>query len=292
MIRTTCRRGAHLCSRSATGPSLGWWGGFAVSTIGTGQPVTVLKQAAAVLIGLLAAAIMVGLGMWQLSKYQAQGMDQIRHRASAAPVALHHLAKPGQDAKHDAFYRHVRLSGHYDDSMQRLLPTDSDSDKSRVVTAFILDTGGAVPVVRGTTHASSAPAAPTGSTHQTGTLLPSESSDSGSRPGGKSTALNLSALTQKWKPPLVGGFVALDSADAHRQSLTPAHVSFPRSSGRFQNGAYALQWWVFAAFALAMAVKTAHDIGARATVDDPDRPDIASVEGDRGDAEPPSPSAG
>lgn len=269
---------AEQCSRPDAALSLWWWGGFGVETIGTGRPVTVLKQAAAVLAGLLAAAIMVGLGMWQLSKYQAQGMDQIRHRAAGAPVALHHVAEPGHDAKQDAFYRRVRFSGHYDNSSQRLLPTGSDSGKSRVVTAFILDNGGAVPVVRGTTHERSAPAAPSNRMHQTGTLLPSENSDSPDH-SGERTPINLSALAQDWKSPLIGGFVTIGADEAHAQSLTPAPVQLPRTSGRFQNGAYALQWWVFAAFALAMAVKTARDIGVRASLDDPDEPDLANRQG-------------
>jgi cytochrome oxidase assembly protein ShyY1 len=244
--------------------------------------VTVLKQAAALLAGFLAAAIMVGLGIWQLNKYHAQGTQNLRDRAAASPVALHHVAKPGHDASADAFYHRVRLTGHYDNSFQQLLPAKNDSPRQRVVSAFVLDSGGAVAVVRGTTDASTPPRTPSGRIHQTGIFLPSEGAASSTRPGDKPTTLNLSALTQSWKPRLVGGFVTLSSGQAHTQSLKPAHVDFPSSSGRLRNGAYALQWWVFAMFAIAMAIKMAHDIGIRATQDDPDDTDIGTADGSGG----------
>lgn len=244
------------------------------------QKVTVVKQAAVLLLGLLGATIMTGLGVWQLGKYQEQGSEQIRARTHRPTVALGHLAQPGKEATDKAFYRPVRLSGHYDNSLQKLLPTDAKSRKSRVLTAFILDSGGAVPVVRGTTTAKSAPAAPSGHRHQTGLLLPSES-DSPSKGSSRSTghsdrspSVNLAALTQSWKPKLVTGFVTLRGGDAHRQALTPAHVSIPKSSGRLQNGAYALQWWVFAAFSIAMGIKMARDIKRTDGADDSDDPGI------------------
>lgn len=235
--------------------------------------MTVIKQAAVLLLGFLAAAIMVGLGMWQLGKYQSQGVEQLRARTQSAPVPLRHIAEPGQEPQDDAFYRQVRLSGHYDTSLQRLLPTADGAQRSRVLTAFILDSGGAIPVLRGTTTDTSPPAPPSGHVHQTGLLLPPEGSGSDARPGGKPTTVNPASLAQSWKPSLVAGFVTLSDQQATAQHLRPEHPRLPTASGRFQNGAYALQWWVFAAFSIAMGIKMAHDLGARASQDDPDGPD-------------------
>ncbi len=241
--------------------------------------MTVLKQAAVLLAGLLAVAIMASLGIWQLDKYHAQGTQHLRDRAAASPVTLQHVARPGHDASNDAFYHRVRFTGHYDNSLQQLLPANNDSPRRRVVTGFILDSGGAVAVLRGTTDSKTPPPAPSGRIQQTGIFLPSEGAGSSTRTGDKPTTINLSALTQSWKPRLVGGFVTLDGGQAHSQSLTPAQVEFPPSSGRLRNGAYALQWWVFAAFAVAMAIKMARDIGIRATQDDPDDIDIGNAGG-------------
>jgi hypothetical protein len=58
---------------------------------------------------------------------------------------------------------------------------------------------------------------------------------------------------------LVAGFVTLTAVDASAQGLAPAPVELPQASGRLRNGAYALQWWVFAAFALALAIRMARD---------------------------------
>ena len=70
-------------------------------------------------------------------------------------------------------------------------------------------------------------------------------------------------LAQTWPSPLVGGFVTLSATDAQSQGLSPAVVALPESTGRLRNGAYAVQWWLFAAFAVAMAIRMARDFGLR-----------------------------
>ena len=45
----------------------------------------------------------------------------------------------------------------------------------------------------------------------------------------------------------------------------------PEGQGRLRNGAYAIQWWIFAAFAIVMAAKIARDLGERDDIDASDR---------------------
>ena len=40
-------------------------------------------------------------------------------------------------------------------------------------------------------------------------------------------------------------------------------MNLPTGEGSAQNSGYALQWWVFAAFGLGMAIKLAHSMGVR-----------------------------
>ena len=49
------------------------------------------------------------------------------------------------------------------------------------------------------------------------------------------------------------------AAESAAQGLEPAPVVLPEGSGRLRNGAYALQWWVFAAFAVGLAIRMARD---------------------------------
>ena len=66
----------------------------------------------------------------------------------------------------------------------------------------------------------------------------------------------LARLAQQWPGPLIDGFVNLSGADATSQGLAPAACTCPRP-WRLRNGAYAMQWWLFAAFTLVMAFRMA-----------------------------------
>ncbi len=100
--------------------------------------------------------------------------------------------------------------------------------------------------------------------HQTGVLLPSEEAEPGAPvPAGQLSTVGLPLLAQQWPGPLINGFVTLSADDAQAQQLVPATVTLPEARGRLRNGAYAIQWWLFAGFTLVMAVRMARDFGGR-----------------------------
>ena len=74
-------------------------------------------------------------------------------------------------------------------------------------------------------------------------------------------SVRIPQLAQRWPGPLVEGYVTLGPADAQTQGLQPAPTLLPEGRGRLRNGAYALQWWLFAGFTLVMAVRMARDVG-------------------------------
>ena len=239
-----------------------------------------LQQALILAVGILLAGAMVLLGIWQLDVYRQQGAAASARRAAAPPVALSEAAPAGA-AITDGFGRSITFTGTYDPTLQLLVANSDGRPGVRVLTGLRQADGSVVPVVRGlvpespastgptsTSPASAgpgsippaAPAPPTEPVTQTGVLLPSEdSADPG--PGGLLTSVRLPLLAQTWPSPLVGGFVTLSAPDAQAQGLTPAVVALPESSGRLRNGAYAVQWWLFAAFAVGMAVRMARDVG-------------------------------
>ncbi|MBO0812749.1 MAG: SURF1 family protein [Microlunatus sp.] len=265
------------------------------------RAATIAKQVGIVLLGFVLAGVMVGLGLWQLGVYNAQGERQAAARAAAPPVALESVAKPGQEVSNDAYARQVRFTGTYDPKLQTLISTGS-GDSYRVLTGLRLPGGGILPVVRGKiTGRGQAPAPPTGQLTGTGLLMPSEGSDTNSRPGAEPTTVVLPSLTQTWNGLLINGFVTLNAAESRAQSLEPVTVVLPSSHGRLRNGFYALQWWVFAGFAIWMGIRMARDLGRNpdgAMGPDPDSPDLDPDEDpggtmvrdpDTGESNPPEP---
>lgn len=222
-----------------------------------------LRQILIVVGGVALAAAMVVLGVWQLDVYHEQGAAASARRAAAAPVPLSRAAPPGV-AVTDGFGRSVTFAGTYDPALQELVPTTDGSPGIRVLTGLRQADGSLVPVVRGqlADRSSPAPPPPTGPVEQTGILLPSEDSgDNGSTP--TRVAVRLPLLAQEWSGPLIGGFVTLSAPDSAVQGLAASPLKLPESSGRLRNGAYAVQWWLFSAFAVVMAVRMARDFGRR-----------------------------
>lgn len=223
---------------------------------------TTLKQVAAVTVGLVLAVVMLLLGWWQFTVFRESGERAVQERIAAPALDLATTA-PAGDQPVDAFGRTASFSGHYAAESQVLVPEEGETDVYRVVTAFVQDNGTAVAVVRGLHHgpAASAPKPPTGHLVQRGVLLPSEPTSDRPLPDGQVSSVRISVLAQSWDWPLVAGFATLPAELSESQGLTPDEPEMPREGGEFRNAAYAVQWWVFAAFAIGMGIKMARDFG-------------------------------
>lgn len=233
----------------------------AVETPPLSRAGLIARQIGIIFLGFLLAAVMVGLGVWQLDVYNEQGHKQAEARAAAPAVALESVAQPGQQVTDEAYARQVRFTGSYDQHLQTLVSTGS-GDHYRVLTALRLRGGGILPVVRGMVTGHQAPPPPAGTVTGTGILMPSEgSAANGREPSGQPTTVVLPSLAQQWNGPLINGFATLTPAESRAQSLQPVTVALPSSHGRLQNGFYAVQWWVFAAFAIWMGIRMARDWG-------------------------------
>ncbi len=222
-----------------------------------------VKQALLVALGVGLAVAMVLLGLWQLRVYQAQGAAAAEERAAQPPVPLTSVARAGAPVG-DGFGRTVTLDGRFDPNLQVLVP-DAGGATARVLTGLRQDDGSVVPVVRGRVAGSVAPPPPRGTFSWSGILLPSEPpADDAAATAGQLDSVRVAALAQTWPGPLIGGFVTLSPTEAEQQGLMPAEVALPDAPGRLRNGAYALQWWLFAAFAVVMSVRMARDLGLQA----------------------------
>lgn len=221
-----------------------------------------VKAVLVVLLGLVVAAGMGLAGVWQLQVYQRQGAQAAAARAAAPPVTLTTVA-PANAPVGDGYGRTVTVAGSYEPAHQLRVPVAEGTDQLRVVSLLRTDDGRALAVVRGVVGGSSEiPPPPSGPQQIRGVLLPSEPAAPGTGSDGLGS-LRIPQLAQRWPGPLIDGFVTLDAVDASAQGLEPAPVALPEGRGRLRNGAYALQWWLFAGFTVVMAGRIARDVGRR-----------------------------
>ncbi len=229
-----------------------------------------VKAVLVVLLGLVVAAGMGLAGVWQLQVYQRQGAEAAAARAAEPPVDLTAVA-PANQRVGDGYGRTVTVTGSYEPEHELRIPLSEDGAALRVVSLLRTDDGRAVAVVRGLGGDAAVPP-PSGPQQVRGVFLPSEQATPADGPDGLGS-LRIAQLAQRWPGPLIDGFVTLGAADAEAQGLEPAPVALPEGRGRLRNGAYALQWWLFAAFTVVMAGRIARDVGRPAVTADRDRPE-------------------
>lgn len=226
---------------------------------------TRLKQVLIVSVGAALALVMVFLGLWQMQVFVDKGHKTVADRAAQPAVPLEDYLADDLSLR-DIYGRQVTITGRYLPGQQLLVPTEG---AYRVLTAFEVRDGRVLPVVRGlapTVDDIDPP--PPGQRTETGLFLPGEGDVRDDRnvnvvvPPGQLASVRMPALAQHWSN-LVPGFVTLGAQDAATHGLRQAPIDLPEGDGSAQNSGYALQWWVFAAFGLGMAIKLAHSLGVR-----------------------------
>lgn len=222
-----------------------------------------LKQSLVAVIGVVVAAAMIWLGLWQMQVFQSKEDSSALARAAQPAVSLVELV--GTDGEvGDVFGRQVYASGAY--VGEPVLVEDAEGTV-RVVSAFQITDGRLVPVVRGSLTASgSVPLAPSGEQDVTGIFLPSEPGADHEVAVGRLGAVRLPLLAQLWPGQLTPGFITLDAAGSAAQGLEQATVSLPSGEGSATNAGYALQWWVFAGFAIFMTWRFIAVIGRQGSL--------------------------
>jgi surfeit locus 1 family protein len=226
-------------------------------------------------LGLLAIVVLVMvsfgvLGLWQLNVARDKGQaEQVRAAPTRAVTDLAAVLTPHGAFPGDGTGRRITAIGRYDGSAQVLVTPRRLRGQSGywVVTPFVVRSSGArIAVVRGFVTEPNQAVAPNAATEITlsGTLAPGESPTGDSAradptlPDGQIAVLDLSLLVNRWPGSLYNAFVFATSEQPDVTSLSsPAvqRVPPPAQVGgglSWRNAAYALQWWVFALFAVYM----------------------------------------
>ena len=212
---------------------------------------------------LVFAAVMVLLGLWQLSRYhqRADANHRVAVAAAGQPVELSAVSAVGRaPAGHEAWAK-VRVTGVYDESQQIVARerTLNDAVGYEVLTPLVLPDGSAVlvdrgwlpPAASGSRVLPAIPAAPRGQVTVVGRLhLPESLADGVQEVSGARQVRRISpaALADAVRYPLYGGYLVLDS---QQPAADPAFASIPSDhQNSWMNAGYVVQWWAFAALTL------------------------------------------
>lgn len=226
---------------------------------------TALKPRWLALLALVVAIIatFTMLGLWQMDVARSSTAQDAAREAAARPaVPLTQVARPHSALTADAVGRTVTASGRYQPGGQLYVTPRRLGDRTGVWVVTPLrvdDTGAVIPVLRGFASAvEQAPAAPDGPVRIVGMLAPSESPPDRpvALPPGQMAKLDLSVLVNQWPGDLYNGFVFLTEQSPPAAATTQLTLVPPPVLGSggvaWRNLAYALQWWLFAAFAVYM----------------------------------------
>jgi surfeit locus 1 family protein len=240
-----------------------------------GMPRTVLRPRwlGLLLVALAVAGVMTAMGVWQLDVYQSKTAEATARRAEQPPVAFESLVPLDAGLSGQAVGRRVIVHGQWAPAADQLFVSDRQHDGRDgfwVVTPVLLGFGAAdrpaVLVVRGWVARPDDPAAvaPSGPVTVHGTVLASESGGADDLAAGRVVpSLRIPGLVGLVDYRLYDAFVLLSEA---RPAVSPGPELVPPPApptdrAGFRNVAYAVQWWIFAAFTLFMwwrMVRDAH----------------------------------
>ncbi|MGB5952563.1 MAG: SURF1 family protein [Ornithinimicrobium sp.] len=215
----------------------------------------------ALLAVLLVVLISFGqLGMWQISRAQDEdNRDLGAQQANLASQPLTDVLQPHQAFPDDGSNLPVQATGSYVADLQFLVPQRrlNDVEGYWVITPLRTQSGALLPVLRGWVAQPEDAGAPEEITRTvSGTLAPAESpvSNAGLPPGQRGS-VDLANLVNEWPGELYNAFIF--ATDEQPPSTAGSVVLVPPptlgSDGLdWSNVGYAMQWWVFAAFAVYM----------------------------------------
>jgi surfeit locus 1 family protein len=224
-------------------------------------------------LALAAVVVCVVGGLWQLDVYQSEQDTSRDERASADPVPLTETLGPDEGMTNEMVGARVVAEGRYAPADQQILVAGRDSasgsgidgmggdgsggDGYWVVSPLRLENGSAILVVRGWIATAVAPPVPAATVSVIGSLEPGEEPGADSDLGSDRVvdSVRIPSLVGELPYDLYAGMIIRTAErPAPSDGLTlvdPTPPDVPWTDG-LRNLAYAMQWWVFAGFAVFM----------------------------------------
>ena len=253
------------------------------------------------LLLVVAVGAMGWLGWWQLQSFEdADPPAASGATGTTAAVPLDRLTAPGDRIRPGDPGRTVTADGTWEGGSQVTVPgRERDGRRGALVVTPLRTARGIVPVVRGWVPAGAgAPAPPGGRVTVRGVLQRSETEADATtvvpadgEVGYVATVTLLAAPEYAAYDPdrLYDGFVVLRSARPALTGDAPALVAADRRGddgsgqvGAWRNLAYAVQWWLFAAFAVFFWAVVLRRAAKEEREDQPEQPPGPPTAGPRG----------
>ena len=224
------------------------------------------------IVALILVVAFCWLGNWQwASAHNKASQESLQKANSQAVVPLYQLLKPQTPFPNDKSLRPVTTRGTYDAAKTKLVAGRLLNKQKGywLMTPLVVDsTGARLPIVRGfVTQTTNLPKPPSGKVTVTGALAPGESvSTLGDLPDGQIGTIDMGLLLNQWDGTVYNAFIFMTDQQpetpAQAGSATVQHIPPPvphKTTLELRNAAYAVQWWVFAAFTVFMWFKTVRD---------------------------------
>lgn len=212
---------------------------------------------------LVVCAVFGWLGSWQLGVARDRGAQAAARELRARPAApLDQVLMPQRSFTAQASGRQVSVTGTYDATTTVLVPERLQRGRSGlwVVTGLRTGAGAWLPVVRGWVASADdanalATSLPSGRVTVLGVLQPDDppADRAAALPPGQLQQVDAADLVNRWGAPIYNGYVlaATESGVASGPQRVPAPTVAPQGIA-WRNAAYAVQWWLFAGFALVL----------------------------------------
>lgn len=206
---------------------------------------------------LIAAAVFARLGAWQLDRALARGearaQAEVAATASAPAEDLGEVLAPQTTFTSDLVARHITTVGEFEGDQVVVLGRYHDGEQGVLALApfRVADTGALLAVVRGwAATVDEISPAPTGDVTLTGWLQAGEAVGEGFE-GDTTDAVSPAELVNRWGGPIYTGYLVLESpTQTGLAMLEPP--GRPDAGVDWRNLGYALQWWLFGLFAVAL----------------------------------------
>lgn len=233
-------------------------------------------------VAVAAVAAAGWLGLWQYDAWQSARAAEARDLANAEPKALEDVMSADDPFPGDARGQPVRFAGRWLGEGSFLVAgreLDGRSGYWAVSPIAVCDAGcadsPAILVVRGWSPRADLPAEPVGRVWLTGWLQPPDDSGPVDADPGDDVLPELSTADaiQRVDRDLYGGYVIArgfrdgasagsgpSSTTAALEPVTPGSLPEPRAFTSLRNLLYALEWWVFSAFALFLWWRWCRDL--------------------------------
>lgn len=233
---------------------------------------TALKPAWLALLALLVVVVVAfyQLGMWQLGvSSNAASREFAAEQATRPTVPLAEAITPQSTFPDDGAGRSVLVTGTYVPELQFLVPQRLlEGEPGYWVVTPVRTVGSGpealLPVVRGFVPAPADAGRPDPDVpvELTGTLAPGEAPGPTGLPEGQRGSIDTAELVNDWDSPIYDAFLFLVQESP---TLTTSEVRavpppvFGETGVVWRNVGYALQWFIFAAFAVYMYVRFLRD---------------------------------